>query len=64
MKKNIQFQIEGDDWLWTSNTSSITCLYQNKLIFFAKDYADLWQASVEQPTSIKQPLAGTLRLVA
>ena len=32
--------------------------------FFAKDYADLRQASIEQPTAIKQSVAGTLRLVA
>ena len=32
----IQSEIEVDDWLWTSNSTPVKCLFQNKVMFLRK----------------------------
>ena len=61
--EGIQSEIEVDDRLWTGNASFVARLFQNSDVS-AKEYANLWQTSIELPTSIKQPLADTPRVTA
>ena len=61
--EGIQSQIEVDDRLWTSNASFVARLFQNGDVC-AKEYANLWQTSIERPTSINQTLADTPRVAA
>ena len=46
------------------NAAPVACLFQKHSDVFAKGYANLWQTSIERPTSIKRPLAGTPRVAA
>ena len=60
----MQSEIEGDGQFWTSNAAPVACLFQKYSDVFAKGYANLWQTSIERPTAIKRPLAGTPRVAA
>ena len=61
--EGIQSEIEVDDRLKTGNASYVARLFQNGDVS-AKEYANLWQTSIERPTSIEQPLADTPRVTA
>ena len=60
----MQSEIEVDGLLWTSNAAPVACLFKKYSDVCAKGYANLWQTSIERPTSIKRPLAGTPREAA
>ena len=48
--------------VWTSNTTPVELLLQNKVMFPRKITTNLRRTSIEQPTSIKRPLASTSRV--
>ena len=60
----MQSEIEVDGLLWTNNAAPVACLFQKYSDIFVKGYANLWQTSIERPTAIKWPLAGTPRVAA
>ena len=60
----MQSVIEVDGLLWTSNAAPVACWFQKYSDLFAKGCANLRQTSIERPTFIKRPLAGTPRVAA
>ena len=59
----VLFEMRVDDRLWTRNAFSVARLFQNKVMFLLMIMLIYEKTPIKRSTSIKQPLAGTLRVV-